>query len=339
TTAAPLAESHGVSPETDQLLADMLAADKTRRIADYDTLLARIDALPVYHDAYPVPGTGGATTGARTATPAASTIGTLASGAATTRATRSLAHTEYVEAAPSASAAVPLPETTNVASPARRAPVGAIAGGLGIALLLAAGVFFGLRPASLPAKPLEMATGYEQPLFDGRGLEQWLPAQGSWRADVDEEGGAILRGAGVARRPIPPLKNFSVSAAVRPRTAKAVELRFAIRDPSEIDGPCYAIRLADGFATLIERRPGAPGVTLSPVTIPLPDVTEDETRAPYLSIRIERQGDVWWAFCEDQPIGAARVRADEASEIRLTATGGEAFFEEITLAELTDVKK
>lgn len=301
-------------PETDELLADMLNPDPEQRIRSYEMLLSRIESLPSLLDVAIAPSIGPIRS---TPTAAFSASSTPKSGVQTS-----------VDAPAVAEPARP------VATHRRGIVIGAAVLAI-VAICATLVMFFGSGP-KLPDQPLKLPTRYTQPLFTGVNIDEWRLVNGSWAADQDVEGGQVLEGRGVIRRTFPPLSNYRLSMGVDPREASLIEFEFGIASaPSPQQQSRYAIRLTPTGAQLIYKaseggkaEPRSPG-------LPRPSVAEMQNRSPYLELRIERQGDVWWAFFDGKTLGAVPVQSGgEQQEFRLIVAPSEAAFESIEVMEL-----
>src|SRR5262249_29906988 len=60
------------------------------------------------------------------------------------------------------------------------------------------------------AGPLLVPSGLEKPLFKGTSLSGWAPLEGLWTPAKDAEGGSILSGRGIVRRPIPLIQHYRI---------------------------------------------------------------------------------------------------------------------------------
>jgi hypothetical protein len=221
--------------------------------------------------------------------------------------------------------------------PARRTrPVPVLlAAGVGLGLLLAGvGVYLsGNRPsgAGKPGAPPAVKRGWSEPLFDGATLDGWVTVEGLWRPSADDEGGKVLAGKGVIRRPLPPVPNCRVGLNVALKSAEAVQVRFGFARKGG-GAPYYALCVSPS-GVYLARADGEPeGLAPLSEAVPFPKPGEDES--PYRAVRLERFEGVWWAYFNDKPVGSAPAAGDEQAEVRLVAEGGTAYFEAIEIAEL-----
>lgn len=304
-----------VSPETDALLADMQAGDVRKRIPDYQTLLARIDALPCLQGAAPLPSTLRSTVGA---TLRGSSVPDVSLG--------------YDDDEPAAAPAAEPKRTFWT----RRAALAVAGGAAALTFVLAGVMLFALKGGALfapatPKAPLVLQTDFDQPLFDGESLQGWLLDRGSWKAAVDEEGGKVLRGAGVIRRPLPPFPMYRVACGADLRKTKRVEMRFALTKT----GKFYALRVEEGKAQLVFGEGSKPAVPKGPAVAFSP-VDPDELK--YHELKVEKQGPFWWAFLDAAPIGVVPLQSDKEQDEVQFHVDGEIALEDLVQSRLVEPK-
>jgi serine/threonine protein kinase len=187
-----------------------------------------------------------------------------------------------------------------------------------------------------PTQPLsELATLADRALFDGLTLEGWSTIEGHWQPSMDADGGNVLSGRGIILRPLipPPPANYRLSMGVDIKQASAVELHFAFHQRTGEGQPRFVVHIArDGVFLGIAQRDGEAARPTSPV-VPASSLNEDSS--PYRELKIERQGNTWYAFFDGRPLGGLQaLDGAELPEFRLIVEAGPALFEEIELAEL-----
>jgi hypothetical protein len=286
----------------------MMAADPARRIADYATLLRRIDVLEL------------------TSPADVATTDLLADAQDRRPAGDALATTAAAPAAASATAG-PVSRPVGPGWPWLAAAA--------VAIGLASWAVVGLRPRSVGRDP--MVAGRIAPLFDGRDLSSWRTGAGEWSVATDDEGAHVLAGRGVATRslaltvgaeaPVSP-RHFRLSCVAARHEAEEVGVRFDLPADRE-DGPRWELRLSRDEATLHQL--GASGVAGRPVgRAPLVD-----TGSGRHAIEIERQPRGWWVGVDGATLGAVPpVRGTPAARIELVADGGTAWFSDLFVTEL-----
>jgi serine/threonine protein kinase len=289
----------GVSGESLRLIADMTARDPSLRLGSYDELRERIDALPVMQGG-PRP-------------PVAPTI-----------AFESLAEWGPEQDTPPPMGGKP----GNRSGPRRRWWAWA---GLAAAVpLLVLGVWAGWRREMPVVPPPMVQSGRGMPLFNGETLDGFTVGSGSWGVALDAEGGRVLEGGGMLRRPLPPFASFRLSLGVDLHKASALELHFGIRPNEGVADP-HSVLLVTPDAAQLGQCTGNPG-SFRPLTTPQPAPAE---RPLYREVAIERRQDVWCAFCDGRLVGTVRsAGAAELAEVRLITAGGPARFEALEVVEL-----
>jgi hypothetical protein len=351
---APLEQfANQVTDAGAELVAAMMAVDVDARPADYSVLLARIDALPkvaetVRRGFRPIVVRGQSTnrghdlaTGAGAATDDASleeTLAQLPSPREPVSKTMAAAGSSVSSPARAHDESRRRPQRVRFALVAVIAAVAAV--------VITAVAWFaprGLRTGA-DLEPPYTPSDWVQPLFDGQSISGWTTVAGGWGPALDPEGGYVLRGSGVIRRPLPepderPLAHYRLTLGVAVHEAKAVEVHFGI-PPAGADDESRGVVRVSREQVAIGRRRGA-GSPFEAVGDPLP-IDEDDTRSPssrsqvtrYHALRIERQADEWTAWFDETPIGSLPAGGRERGEFWLVAEGGEAFFENLEVREL-----
>jgi eukaryotic-like serine/threonine-protein kinase len=211
-----------------------------------------------------------------------------------------------------------------------------------IMLVLAAALsaiwYFGRSgTAALPATPKLVASGREAELFEGTSLKGWFTVEGVWLPAKDAEGGLVLSGRGVIRRPLPTLANYRIMMGLDLHKADAVEIHFGLETPSADQLPRYVLRVSrQGIALGRGNADRDTLKDLSPVLAYVAEADADEGPS-YKEIRIERQGDHWWAFYDSKRVGTVPVSGKpELAELRLVTESGPAFFDALAVEELVE---
>jgi hypothetical protein len=195
-----------------------------------------------------------------------------------------------------------------------------------LAVALACGLIAGMigalaagrsRPNPTAARPME--TGQGVALFDGVSLTGWRVAGGNWEATTDAEGGNVLAGQGVIRRPLPPMPCFRVTLGVAPRQATAVKITLL----GGSGPPGVTVELAAAEAKLRARPDAEP--TTRPVTPPASGYTE---------VIVERHPDSWVVLVNGDRLGSVGAGPTGEASLQLTAEGGPAMFESLEAVEL-----
>ncbi len=298
-----------VSPRSVELVAQMMARDPAHRVPDYSELLRRIDqvAASASCDHEPLMET--------------SELPTVQEPCAT----------EIMPVAGSSSQG-PSPRSSWLWP--------AVMGGLPLVMVAIGWLFMRQwQHESIPDTSVTYSPGvWNAYLFDGSSLSGWSIVNGQWSLDVDDEGGRILAGNGVASRTIrrePPLDDYRVTLAVALKDASAVELQFAFTPTGNGGVARSFLRLERGKA-IVGRRDADGGriePTASPVLIQASPEVEGETIRHEL--RVERHGTSWRAFVDARPVGVLPVpHGREMPELRLATEGGVAWFDTIEVMEM-----
>jgi serine/threonine protein kinase len=220
-----------------------------------------------------------------------------------------------------------IPEVSGSARARRRWWIGL---GLGMALLVAAFVWW-YRTAPPPGPP-QMQTGTTMALFNGKNLAGWLIGTGTWQPTGDEEGGTVLAGTGIIRRPLPRMPHYRLLMGVDLKTAQAVDIHFGLRG-SDAQTSRYVLRVTPQDV-LLGQQQGDRGDFHSLASQSLPAPSGGGLEAPYRELRVDRAPHAWYAYYHGQLIGSLPAQADEVAEFRLRCEGGPAFFETIEVIEL-----
>jgi len=302
----------GVLADTSALIAEMLDRDPGRRIADYASLIERIDnitsssveAAPL--STFPVPN----------------------------------ASTRIVATEPTQLLRPPEPRVDGRREPRRRTLIAMLV----VTAVVMAGltvwtvVFDG---SDIGRVSRDMVTsGWSEQLFDGRRLAA-LPSSGNWVVEKDDEGGIVIEGTqGVIRRSLVrrdlaeprPLENYRLQLFVRLHQASAVEVHFAISADKAGDSERFVLRITPGEAVLA-RRHGDRG-PIDPITEAI-SVAGDADKLHVVTI--ERQRRHWWAFVDERQVGlVAETLQPRLAEFRLAAEAGPAWFSDILVEELVE---
>jgi hypothetical protein len=280
----------------------MMAHDPQKRIADYRELTRRIDALQLQSPA--------------------------------TLATVSLPSLSVVDAAPTPSTWVETAKRVRTKLPSVNLKWLTIAISAAAVALVLLGI--ASRQGSPGKRDLERSGRVEE-LFNGKDISQWSTVSGSWSGAKNDEGALVLQGRGVIRRPLlmrnnagepqsPP--HYRLTFFVDLHEASAVELQFDLA-ASSTDGERLVVR--------IDRNGSLLGNCSDDQTPPLATSRRSHSASagPLHVIQLERQSLGWWAFVDEQLLGSTPVRhAAPATEFRLLAEGGFAWFSDFTVEEL-----
>lgn len=300
------------SRETIELLKDMLAQDPADRIADYATLLDRINVVlklpPTAHD------NGSAETIIQLLQPETSLDLLLASSASKQlRKSRSLW----------------------------------LGGILVAALALAAGLFFtdSFRGSTaIPTSQL-VPSGWERALFNGSDLSGWTAIRGAWGPTVDDMGGRILAGKGSIVHELPrytdsadePLKNFGVSWKIDLQSAEAAELHFAHQNVRDDKLPRSVLRVTNDGVVLGSKASKMAEFVATVSPCPLVAKAADAETSHYHELRLERHVNHWRVQLNGTPICSQNIRVEQpTAAIQLVVEGAQAYFADLYVFELTD---
>jgi eukaryotic-like serine/threonine-protein kinase len=234
----------------------------------------------------------------------------------------------------------PFPKVPETFSKGRRRRLQVLLAALSAVVALAVVAERIWRPGSPGASPLappgKLTTMSVQPLYDGETLNGWSPVGGLWSPTQDDEKGAVLSGRGTILRPLIPAPppNYRLSMGVDLREAAAVELHFAFHQPTDKGQARFILRVTrEGVSLGVSQNDGGPMQSASPV-VPYPKSDSDDV-APYRELKVERQGNTWYAFFDGRLIGSLQaLPGPELPEFRLVTDGGPVLFESIMLAEL-----
>jgi len=212
------------------------------------------------------------------------------------------------------------------AGPSRRW-VGVAAAGL---ILAGLGAWWLTWPAADPPPP-RLRAGPGVPLFNGQNLAGWVVAGGGWQPATDDEGGTVLAGTGLIRRPLPALTCYRVLMGVNRRTARTVEVHFGLREPQPQAERCVLRVTAD--AVTLGRQQGGPEAFRETARRPVAPAGDGGT-SPYREVRLDRTQFGWYASYDGQLVGRLAAHDGEAAEVQLRCDGGPAHFESIEVLEL-----
>ncbi len=286
----PLQElRNDLSPATLDLIGQLMQRDPADRIADYATLLQRIDELLDAPTATlaTIPVTG------------SQPMPVIAASTAELDVTR----TAQIPAASARSVNIPR------IGPTRRiwlliGVVVTAALGIGVATGLQ---FFRERPLGPPDC---VPTGWGVHLYDGSTLQGWKIESGGWIPGVnDGEGGRVIAGTdGRIAYPLvrtdgtkrTPLAYYRLLAVIQRHAAHAAEVQFGGR--LEANSPRLIVRLLQDrvqFGT----RTAAQG-ELSTIYAEEPLAADPSRR---IEVRIEKHTPGWWVAIDDTPLGTARI--------------------------------
>ncbi|HEY1786016.1 MAG TPA: serine/threonine-protein kinase, partial [Pirellulales bacterium] len=291
-----------------ELVAAMMAADPSQRFTDYRELTRRIDGLDL---ASP----GSEATMAFTPPVSASTV--TRTHLVTQTNTRRLQPSRFFRG--------------------NRLPA-AIAG-LAAILILAAFLWGGRTPAIRDLAP----SGRIEELFNGQNINRWTPVSGSWSEAKNDEGAIVLQGRGVVRRSLAfqsqsgqprPLEHYGLSLVIDPHQASAVEVQFDLA-ANNSDQTCLCLRIEPEACILALRSD-----TTGPPTKILARRPHTADTGELHAVEIERHSAGWWVLVDGQLLGTTPfVHAAPATEFRLLAAGGAAWFSDLSLEELLPTRR
>jgi len=180
--------------------------------------------------------------------------------------------------------------------------------------------------------PPQMTSGNSVNLFSGKSLSGWFPERGNWQPTTDDEGGTVLAGSGLIRRPIPNRSEYRLLMGVDLKSATGVEVHFGLNH----DGFHYVFRITPTEAVLKEQT----GDFSNPQTLARKLVQTDSAglSTPYREVRIDRIAGKWYTYYNNQWIGAAPAHDNELPEFCVQCDAGPAYFETIEVIELLPAK-
>jgi serine/threonine protein kinase len=285
-----------VSAESRELVAQMMAPDVADRIADYRTLIDRIDRL--------IPGSSSMAGEPRSA-----------SGDTLT--------TEF-------------PRRDRRTLTRKRTLIGIIGlaialaayGGWWILIGREAGVTLADRP------PMETGT-WSAELFDGQSISGWAISGGPWKSAEDDEGSSILSGENgfitktFRREDDKPLEYYCVDTTARLNQAEAIEVHFGFSSASSNREP-LALRITRDEAAI------GRSSTRGEFSRRGPSRPLDSTKKLHHAVTLERRSDYWWVILDSELLGRAKLRRNHLPRIRIKVEGedGPAWFGDMYVKEL-----
>jgi hypothetical protein len=172
-------------------------------------------------------------------------------------------------------------------------------------------------------------SGWESHLFDGKTMTGWTVRGGLWSSGTDSEGGTILIGKGSVVRPLPSppgLRNERPSGigfrvGIDLQEASSAEIHFAFQGQESTDAPRMVVKLSPQRVTFGTKDTAESELLSSGRTVEFSNDQGDDPR--YHEIRVERHGEYWFAFFDDQEIGRlpAKVREEDERLIALVTDG------------------
>ncbi|VTT97197.1 serine threonine protein kinase : Serine/threonine protein kinase-related protein OS=Planctomyces limnophilus (strain ATCC 43296 / DSM 3776 / IFAM 1008 / 290) GN=Plim_0540 PE=3 SV=1: Pkinase [Gemmataceae bacterium] len=322
-----------VSPETDTLVAAMMAQRPEDRIGTYRELLDRIDNLELMQ------GTARSLSSVRVPVLSPSKIA---------KAVPLPPDPDDEERTEGGDESDDAPRSRRLAKPQPKSNAKlyafAVLGGLGVAAAVAVGVKFMGGPPDVvnnpPAKSKtgEFATGDREELFNRESILGWIGA--GWRIDKDEEGTSVLAGKGSARRPFKSSKDYRVVLGIDLHEASVVEVVVATADGPEATAKRWSVRVDREKGAAFGVREGEAGA-FQPLgaTIPVPTKAEVDAgeKGRYSEVRYERAGGRVRAYFLGKPLGEVEdTGLTRTTEIRLTAEGGTVHIDTAAAEELLE---
>ncbi len=206
---------------------------------------------------------------------------------------------------------------------------------LALATLLVLGLSAVAVPRWLqaPAFPTMIPSGWEMHLFDGKTITGWTVRSGLWQSGVDREGGAILIGKGSAVRtlPAPPPAGTEGQTGIGFRVgmdlqdAESAEIHFAFQGQANPSVPRAVVVLSPEGVTLGTKESVDSEFISSGRTVDMPADIGDQPR--YHEVRVERHGEDWFAFFDDQQIGQSPANSQQDERLIALVTDGTVHFE------------
>lgn len=302
-----------VTEDTNQLIVDMTRLDADQRIDSYDILLARIDQLL---EEVAVQGS---------AADWASNVDSLVDDELATE-LQSSTREEFG-----------LAITQQLSEPLVKKKIFRWSPMM-IALVVTSVLVVGLISANLlgwfhtrpPTRATLELSGPRSALFDGQTLNGWQPRSGSWSADINDEGGNVLRGTnGRIKRSLDVAQQvpyFQVEMLIARESAESVALDFA-SGLSEKSSQNLSVRCTSTSVELVRKKPnGSPIQVLD--SLPLSGPNE------LLAIRIQNHIEYWTVAVDGSPVFATHWSHQGAYAIQLEVKGGTASFSDISFAQL-----
>jgi serine/threonine protein kinase len=215
-------------------------------------------------------------------------------------------------------------------SPSRLWPVGLLI----ILVVVGGAVGLGWWYWSTPSTPIPtLVVGSRRVhLFDGVALSGWQIVDGQWLVARDAEGGQVLSGLGLVRRPLPDYENYRLTLGVDRHQATMCELQFGFHSRDAMSFRHVLQLTAD--SVVIGWREGHRAALQTRSTRPLPSINKEQS--PYQELKVERQGKHWWVFHNGVEIGVLpAAQTPEAPWFQLLVEGrGPALFADLEATEL-----
>lgn len=305
-----------LSAESAEMIAKLMQAEKSQRVADYRQLLAEL----------PEPNSK--------SKPSTSTANSI-----------TLAGTVEMDVvAQPTQTEIPAEEIPVEAAPpkSKRNPL-ALWSAIILALLLFAAATVGVMfwAASSPVeknapKPVFEIGDYFADLFNGRDLTDWRVMSGVWRVGKNDDGARILVGENgiiarellVENRPnAAPLRTYRLTFLSNLTSAKAVELKFGIERSDSESPDSYVVRIQPNNAALLFRD----ATTETVIT----EAPLSENNKHFISL--EQGAGHWWIAIDKKEFAfAPQRRTQQFPEFRLEAIEGEVEISDVTVIELVE---
>jgi len=306
-----LAEFGGVSKESAQLVAAMMARDPGQRPGDYRELTDLIDRLPLSHGGFD---------------DIHSRFGDIPASLAT-RAKSDIASTAQFLRPDLKPSRPPL---------TKRVLIAGLICGVVAAISLIRGQ---LNRSPTTGERDLVPSGRATFLFDGRDLDVWTRSStGGWNVTIDEESARVLAGSnGVVRRQLEgelaagpaTFDYYRLTVAVALHQAEIAEIAIGIPVANDQSGPELVVRIAADKANLLQ----IGGRRNRFVTIESRPLAGDLNQKH--AVAIERHSNAWWVFLDDQQLGSVAARHQDYQPVFwLAVTDGTAWFSDISVEEL-----
>ncbi|MGL6097296.1 MAG: serine/threonine protein kinase, partial [Fimbriiglobus sp.] len=328
----------GVSGESADLIALMMAADPDARVQTYEDLIAAIDTLPAMR---------GVSGGAGVSSPGVS-IGeflnrmpsaTDVSGPPS-RLPSGLIATEFFARPDSGSL------SATAAAPKRKWKPAAIAGGVAAILVVGAAIglaTFGGGSATVPATagPVEFVPGeFQEALLLPNNLATWAQAgSGAVDFEADDQGDRVLAIPNAAKKKFSPLANYYVAVGLDLHNAKFAEVTICGPKDDTAGHPILRLSATDGVVLGTRAADGAE-FKLVGAKLPYPAKADVDEARPYREVRFQWAGGRWDVLFRGKFVGTVvDPNPPTDPELRILTEGGAARIDTAFLQSLVPKPK